>query len=443
MLHFFRLLVFLIKMDQETVLNWFEINNLVSNTQNNDFTIIENNVNFLNVSVESSTPTSFETLKLLIATLIIKFTIGFSLEDIEFISFFILFVRFLILTIKYNLKTSFFIICIAIFAGFLWYRHLVNVLIMYKSIIILPIIQSVINLTEKGLDGNRSNLKYFTDIDSPTIPWYNVGELIYYAFLKGVINLDKETGNMTYIDPVSMTIARLSDTHKARLEDIYYVIYNRIFPKAFELVSRFWSQLSGVAAYALITRIGKRYCPYLIRWHWTFLLLFKVIEQFIVYFVYRLYYFKTFVIGDFTYSEVQSIITNGAYNKNIFHIGDLALHWPSEVNIVEGMISFVVVSHIGFVIFGLLNAISGQYFYVPFLVPNTELHVGQRPRDSIYSGGNTPWQYPDSPPIGKWQKFRTLMLNFVISSLVKPKVILRYIGIMIYKFISSLFREKN
>jgi hypothetical protein len=29
----------------------------------------------------------------------------------------------------------------------------------------------------------------------------------------------------------------------------------------------------------------------------------------------------------------------------------------------------------------------GQYFYVPFFVENTELHIGPRPKNSIYSGG--------------------------------------------------------
>ena len=44
------------------------------------------------------------------------------------------------------------------------------------------------------------------------------------------------------------------------------------------------------------------------------------------------------------------------------------------------------------VFFGLFHAIWGQYFYFPFLVENTELHIGPRPKNSIYSGGQTSWQ---------------------------------------------------
>ena len=52
----------------------------------------------------------------------------------------------------------------------------------------------------------------------------------------------------------------------------------------------------------------------------------------------------------------------------------------------------MVLSHIGLIIFGLFHAIWGQYFYIPFFVENTELHIGPRPKNSIYSGGYTSWQ---------------------------------------------------
>jgi hypothetical protein len=40
----------------------------------------------------------------------------------------------------------------------------------------------------------------------------------------------------------------------------------------------------------------------------------------------------------------------------------------------------------------MLHALCGQYFYFPFLTENTELHIGLKPNDSIYSGGHTIWQ---------------------------------------------------
>jgi hypothetical protein len=126
--------------------------------------------------------------------------------------------------------------------------------------------------------------------------WYNPGQILYYAFTKGIINIDPETGLRYYIDPISMAISNLQEPTKSTIFPIYYNIYNKIIPKIYDICSKFWTQLSGVAAYAVITRIGKRYCPYLVRWHWTFLLIIGMIEQIFIYFIYRVYYFQTFVL---------------------------------------------------------------------------------------------------------------------------------------------------
>ena len=151
------------------------------------------------------------------------------------------------------------------------------------------------------------------------------------------------------------------------------------------ICSKFWNQLSGVAAYAVITRIGKRYCPYLVRWHWTFLLIIGMIEQIFIYFIYRVYYFQTYVLIPKTRNELD--ILNP----------DVVL----QVNFLNVVIASVVLAHIGFIIFGLFHAIWGQYFYIPFFVENTELHIGPRPKNSIYSGGQTSWQDPEEKDLNR------------------------------------------
>jgi hypothetical protein len=42
---------------------------------------------------------------------------------------------------------------------------------------------------------------------------------------------------------------------------------------------------------------------------------------------------------------------------------------------------------------------------MPFFVENTELHIGPRPKNSIYSGGQTAWQDPEE----KEKKFKRLL----------------------------------
>lgn len=357
MLYFFRLLLLLINMDQETVLKWFSMEDY--------------NLNKTNVS--SFIPV--EMFQLILKEIWQRVQDGLTLADIENILFFILFIRFVILTIRYNLKTSFLITCIGLFAGYLWYRHLIDLILMYRSILIkLPYLYKL------GIDAvqlrTMNKQVVLTDLKLGTnVHWYNPGQLIYYAFTNGIITINQETGLRYYIDPISMVISKLTEETKTDLLPIYYKLYNKIIPQFFEALSKFWNQLSGIAAYAVITRIGKRYCPYLVRWHWTFLLIIGFIEQILIYFVYRVAYFQTNILIPQTHSvnyTTQNIIL--------------------QINILNSLIAFIISLHLGLIFFGLFHAIWGQYFYFPFLVENTELHIGPRPKNSIYSGGNTAWQ---------------------------------------------------
>ena len=375
MLYFFKVLLLLINIDQETVLNWFGVE---SPTNRNTFseTLESNSVNLLTNEVEPAPAISFETLRLIVEELGNKVQDGLTLADIENILFFILFIRFIILAIRYNLKTSFYITCIGLFAGYLWYRHLIDLISMYRSILIkLPYLHKL------GIDAVQlramSRQIVLTDLKlGDNVHWYNPGQLIYYAFTRGIINIDPETGARYYIDPISMIISNLKDSDKANILPIYYKIYNKIIPQIFESCSKFWTQLSGIAAYAVITRIGKRYCPYLVRWHWTFLLIIGFMEQILVYFVYRITYFQGAVLIP------QTQVSTNYMDQNLM----------LQVSLLNGLIAFLVSLHLGLIFLGLFHAIWGQYFYFPFLVENTELHIGPRPKTSIYSGGNTAWQ---------------------------------------------------
>ena len=379
MLYFFKLLFLLINIDQETVLNWFGIEN--PNNQNTLSQAVENDysVNLSSVEIESSTDVSLDTLRLIVEGLWEKIQDGLTLADIENILFFILFIRFVILAIRYNLKTSFYITCIGLFAGYLWYRHLIDLISMYRNVLLkLPFLHKL------GMDAVQLRSLHrqmvLTDLKlGENVHWYNPGQVIYYAFTKGIVDIDSETGLRHYIDPISMAISNLKEPNKSNVLPLYYKVYNKIVPKIYDICSKFWTQLSGVAAYAVITRIGKRYCPYLVRWHWTFLLIIGMVEQIFIYFIDRVYYFQTFVLIPQTKSYSNYVDQN------------LLL----QINALNGIIACIVLVHIGLILFGLFHAIWGQYFYFPFFVENTELHIGPRPKTSIYSGGNTAWQDPE------------------------------------------------
>jgi hypothetical protein len=374
MLHLFRLLFLLINIDQETVLNWFGISN--PNNEN----ILNNNVNLSTLDTTLKPAVSIETLNLVIKGLWQHVQEGLSLADIENILFFILFIRFVILAIRYNLKTSFYISCIGFIAGYLWYRHLIDLISLYRSTLIqLPYLHKL------GMDSlqlkEMSRQIALTDLKlGENVHWYNPGQVIYYAFVKGIVSIDSETGMRYYIDPISMVISNLKETQQSAVLPIYYKIYNKIIPQVFEGISKFWSQLSGIAAYAVITRIGKKYCPYLVRWHWTFLLIVGFLEQILVYLWFRVTAFQYNIIIPQIEASLES--SSNYVSQSLI----------SQANVLNLLTVFILCLHFGLIFFGLFHAIWGQYFYIPFLVENTELHIGTRPKNSIYSGGNTAWQ---------------------------------------------------
>jgi hypothetical protein len=324
--------------------------------------------------------TRFQTVKFMIEGLWEKIQNGFTLTDIENVLFFILFIRFVILAFKYNLKTSFYITCIGLLAGYFWYRHLIDLVSMYRNVLVkLPVLHKL-GMDTVQLRAVRKQM-VLTDFKlGENAHWYEPGQVLYYAFTKGIINVDPETGFKYYMDPISMIISKLPESNKLTILPFYYKVYNDLLPKIFEICSNFWNQMSGIAAYILITRLGKRYCPYLIRWHWTFLILLGLVEQSFVYLINRFHYFQTFVL----IPQTKSILNDSPTPEELM----------LQIQFLNVLITCMVLAHISFIIFGLFHAIWGQYFYLPFFVENTELHVGPRPTHSIYSGGQTAWQDP-------------------------------------------------
>lgn len=378
MLYSLRLLFFLINIDQPTLLNWFDDN----------FNTIPTLDTWQTINIDDPAYKSIESLKFLINDAWQGVQDGLKLTDIENVIFFLVFVRFIILIFRYNLKTSTYITCIGIFAGYLWYRHLIDIITMYSQMLVkIPYLQklgiSAIELDSSSEALVKSDVKLGSDVH-----WYDPGKLIYYAVTRGIIQTDADTGIQYYIDPLSMIISNLNESDKARVLPYYYRLYNVIIPRIFETVSAFWQQLSGVAAYAVITRIGKRYCPYLIRWHWTFLLIIGFIEQILIFFLYRVMYFQQAVLEP---NLVFNTITQTVGRRTVtVSAADPSLLF--QFNLLNVILVFCVVAHLGSILFALLHAVWGQYFYFPFLVENTELHIGPRPKNSIYSGGQTAWQ---------------------------------------------------
>ena len=104
----------LINIDQETILDFLGI----------DGPFQTNTEDYSNLFGQISTPVSSETFKLIIRSMWEHYQHGLGFVDIENIAIFILVIRFIFLSKKYNIKTGFIITCIGLSAGYLWYMHL-------------------------------------------------------------------------------------------------------------------------------------------------------------------------------------------------------------------------------------------------------------------------------------------------------------------------------
>lgn len=115
-LHFWlsSVLSLLINIDQETILDFLGINGPFNSED----------YSYLFGTSQVSTPVSLETFKLIIQSIWEHYQHGLGFVDIENIALFILVIRFIFLSKKYNIKTGFFITCIGLGAGYLWYMHL-------------------------------------------------------------------------------------------------------------------------------------------------------------------------------------------------------------------------------------------------------------------------------------------------------------------------------
>ena len=339
-----KLFLLLINIDQETVLKFFGVE---------DPNIYLNSAGSL-----VSTEISLETLKLVFQGILERYQDGLGLLDVENIILFITFIRFIILSFRYNIKTSFYISCISLFAGMIWYFHLKDLYSWYTSMLVgnrltSQMAEDSINKRE-FIQGVRRSNEYIDFINEHPLKF----------FKQTWLNAVERDGYR--IDPISMLMTKVPAEYKASVHKIYYSIFNNALPTAWSVIDKQLRELSPILLYLVIVRLNKKYCPYLIRWHWTFLFVFQFVEEIVVKLVYRLWTLQNYIL-----------IPQGKFQTSMM---------------LQTFFMSVITIHYVVVWFGLLHATCGQYFYMPFIVENTEIHIGKRPQASIYSGGYTSWQ---------------------------------------------------
>lgn len=360
---------------EETLLRFFNIK-IPKTTE--DLLNMSNKLGINLQSVGGEQIVSTETLQILYATLIYKTRYGiFGYSEVENLLFGILLIRFIYLTFTKNLYTAVCITGICTFAGYLWYAHWVDITTSYKEIF-----KTTAYFRQLGIAADIN--QEFTRITlneaakGPNIQFSDFYKLPYFVLYKGIL---RTNGVYEYrIDPISMLIAKMENPPQIVI-NTYYRVYNEYIPQGLKFLRLIWVQFKGLATYTLITRIGKRYCPYFVRWHWTILYMVGMLEGLLINVVNRSYEYMNYTLISQLYKDQLAVQLN-LYNSNILLL------------LEGGMIGLQLIAacHLVFTSICLLHAVCGQYFYIVFATENTELHVGPRPKNSIYSCGYTSWQ---------------------------------------------------
>lgn len=329
---------------------------------------------------------------------------GFNLQLIDNIILFLIASRLIILWLRYNLVTSLAITGISTLTGYVWYCTFLNAINNYEDLLYINTwtFRLGVDATQirSIMAGQVANSEYGLRITNPL----------------GILLAALEAGSIRdqhHIDPISLIMVKIPHTinridvdkfidrltllpafirefiRRLDLVDVYergrhgfegtyYYVYHELIPLAIRTFTGFVEQFRSYMIYAYLTRVNRKFCPYLLRWHWTFIMLMKFMEPFLLYVLYRLI--------DYQESIIQPKIE---YLRSL----NLSVSYKMfELQIFYSFGFSIIIGHLAFILFGMFHALIGQYFYIPFMTENVELHVGPRDTSSIYSGGYTAWQ---------------------------------------------------
>lgn len=352
----------------------------------------------------------------------VKYT-GFSVQFMDDILMLIFTLRFIILVIRYNLITSFKISAITLMGTYVWYQAFINAILMYEHALYKNVYTFRLGVDATEIQaimrGQVLAGDYKIRVTNP------VGILL-HAIGHGSMYENHR------IDPISMVVANLPNflpkiqderflDAKQWIIDFYYLIYLKIIPFTIFILQQMFHTFSSYILYTYMVRVGKPWCPYFLRWHWTTMLLIKFIEPFPTYVIHRL--------NDYTLRILQ---------PQILEARRFGLSLPRqtlEISFLTNMCFIIIICHLSFMLYGMLHAICGQYFYLPVCTENVEMHIGKRDPEDIYSGGYTAWQ--DENPDG--DKFQ-LWYGWFGRGTKKPFIIFALIRTLIYRPVYRLIK---
>ena len=109
----------------------------------------------------------FETVRTIFRDIYLHYQNGLGIAQIENLVLSILFIRFIFLAIRYNIKTSFYITCICFCSATLWYYQLTDIGMWYGKMLRLNPITTKFGLDYMNFTAVQSQLNKNIQADGP------------------------------------------------------------------------------------------------------------------------------------------------------------------------------------------------------------------------------------------------------------------------------------
>ena len=289
-------------------------------------------------------PTLFEAIMDKYHTITTK---GFTLDEFEKAMMIICLIRFIVYSIRYNPITSFKICGVGALSCILWTFDMNDCVNSYNKL-----------------------FKYFPLLQRMAIEYDTYERQIYGIVQQRLWNerMLVSTGQKSpyHFEWLGPLFEMMPQKYKHLTDPAFEYIKKDLFYDWQTFYKKFLRPELPELAFVFFMRLGKKYVPYHTRWHASMI----VTLSFFTPLAYGM-------VGRANRMIYQTLLPERRYQE----VEDLQL-W----------IGCFIFFHFTCIFYAMLHAIFSQYFYVPFIVQNAELHVGRRPGKSLYSGGYTAWQ---------------------------------------------------
>lgn len=360
---------------------------------------------------------------------------GLSIEAFGIILQVISLIRLIILSIRFNIPTGLVMVVISYSASYVYYIDLIYQLkVIARDVLRMiygfpynrRITSEILNISTYYYKNTRS---LFTPVQSLLSTLMEVTQ--YEKYNDYMPDDDIESVKQFYNDPLSLVsriiVSGLENVYRfitflLRFDIVAKIVSNilsYVFASCYYVSEKIWMPFLRFVTnlgynqrfyivYIYLVRRGKKWMPYLVRWHWAFLAVMDPFKTAHLTILRRIGMYVRAVLKPNYRTAQRELMFWRQFDRNRL--------WTEERNLLANVEMarfkleiaytcqyFLVLVFISCYVYAALHAVCGQYFFVPILTQNCELHIGYR-RDSlsVYSGGYTSWQDLDDSV--RWRK---------------------------------------